>query len=305
MIRAGLILNPRSRRNRAAGRAEPPAREGVLSAAPATRAALTAALAEFAAAKVDLLVIDGGDGTVREVLTCAAEPFGARLPPLAVLPSGKTNALALDLGAPRGWSLDAALESARAARIARRRPIDVFRAGDPAPLGRGFLFGAGVFVRATELAQRTHRLGAFDDLAIGLTLAAALTRTLFGGARGPWRVGEAMRLKVDGGAAEALQLSLLLASTLERLPLDLKPFGPAAEGLKALTVAAPPRRLAAALPPLLAGRSPAWLEPAGYRRLRPQSLELSLPSGFVLDGELFPGGDLTVRAGAPLAFVVP
>jgi len=305
LIRAGLILNPRSRRHRAGGLAELPAREGLLSAAPTTRDELRTALARFAAAEVSVLVVDGGDGTVREVLTHAAEPFGARLPALAVLPSGKTNALALDLGAPRGWSLDAALAAARRGRTHGRRPIEVFRAGDPAPLARGFIFGAGAFVRATELAQRTHRLGALDDLAIGLTLAAALTQTVFGGSSSSWRRGELMRLRIDDQEAEQTRLSLVIASTLERLPLNLKPFGPAAGGLRMLTVPAPPRRLLGALPGLLLGRDEHRLAAGGYRRLRPESFELSLPSGFVLDGEAFPGGDLTVRSGAPLAFVAP
>ena len=51
--------------------------------------------------------MDGGDGTLREVLTALPGAF-ATPPLLAVLPSGKTNILALDLGTPHGWTLEAA-----------------------------------------------------------------------------------------------------------------------------------------------------------------------------------------------------
>jgi diacylglycerol kinase (ATP) len=301
VIRAGVIRNPRSRLNREDGAAErTPA--GVLSAAPATRAALDAALAEFAAARLDLLVIDGGDGTVREVLTRAPEHFPHGLPRLAVLPRGKTNALALDLGLTPDWTLEAAIAAAEQARSAERHPLELMRHGHARPLARGFLFGAGVFVRATEIAQRTHRLGAFNDLAVGLTLAAAAAETLAGGPRSPWRKGVPMRL--DSHSPER-QIFLLLASTLERLPLDLKPFGAPAPGLKTLVVEAPPRRLFRALPLMLSGRAAPWLEPAGYRRSTRPVLDLHVGERIVLDGETYPGGALRLVEGAPLAFVVP
>lgn len=305
MIRAGLIINPKSHRNRRGGTPWDAAAEGLLTAAPRTRAALDEALAGFAQAGIELLVIDGGDGTLREVLTRAPEHFPRGLPRLAALPSGKTNALAIDLGAPPGWTWRDALRSAARGEVRLRRPLELVRAGAALPFARGFLFGAGAFVRATELSRRAHRLGVFHNAAVAMTLAAAAWRTLFGPADGAWRAGEIMRLRFDDGPAEERQLFLLLASTLERLPLSLRPFGAPSPQLKTLTVDAPPKRLAASLPVLLAGREPPWLDRLGYRRRRPQNIELSLRSGFVLDGEIFEGGDLVVRMGAPLEFVAP
>lgn len=302
MIRAGLIVNPKSRRNLKTGGGRPGAPDGVLIAIPQTRAAQAEALDAFARAGVELLLIDGGDGTIREVLTEAPKHFGPSLPPIAVLPSGKTNALSLDLGAPRGWGLDEALASPRRKQ---RQALEVLRAGQGEPVARGFLFGAGAFVHGTAMAQKAHHLGMFDSFAVGLTLAGAAGRTLFGGPKDGWRAGETIGLGIDGAPVEDRTLFLLLASTLKRLPLRLKPFGTPSDGLKALIVDAPPRRLHAALPTVLTGASPAWLEPAGYHQHRPQSLDLTLPGGFVLDGETYPGGELTVRLGAPLEFVAP
>lgn len=304
MIRTGLIHNPRSRHNR--GGEPPRVPPGVIVEAPRGRQALDETLGHFAVAGLDLLVVDGGDGTVREVLTRAPGHFKNGLPMMAVLPSGKTNALAFDLGAPSGWRLEAVLESARAGRIATRRAIEVTRAGANTPLVRGFLFGAGAFVRATDLAQRTHKLGAFEGVAVGLTLAAAAVSTLFGGPRSGWRAGERMQLRFEDETAETANIFLLMASTLERLPLGVHPFGPlTADGLRSLTVKAPPKRLLSALPPLLAGGDAPWLADWGYHRRTLQRLDVTLETSFVLDGETYPGGSLSLGVGAPLTFAVP
>lgn len=309
--RVGLVSNPRSRRNRLNG--GPPARAGVLAAAPRTRAELRDVLARFAEERIDLLVVDGGDGTVRDVLTCAGDLWRARQPRLAVLPSGKTNALALDLGVPRDWTLDQALAAARTARVSTRSPVEVQRRDQPGPPVRGFLFGAGAFVAATALAQRTHRVGAFNSAAVGLALSGAVAQTLFGPADGEWRRGERMSVRYDhrsvpmNGAPLTSDRNqyLLLASTLERLPLGLKPFGKARPGLKALAIDAPPRRIISAVAPLLGGSEAAWLDRAGYHRVDAPTLNLDLSGQFVLDGELFPAGRYRVAEGPPISFVTP
>ena len=54
-----------------------------------------------------MLAINGGDGTVQAALTELYNGhFGDDPPPVAVLPSGKTNLIALDLGA-RGDPIEA------------------------------------------------------------------------------------------------------------------------------------------------------------------------------------------------------
>jgi len=307
VIRAGVILNPKSRRNQNGELRSSRPQEGVVVEAPQSHDELDATLARFAACGVDLLVVDGGDGTVRDVLTQASAHFTGGLPTMAVLPSGKTNALALDLGAPRGWPLEAALESARKGRTRTRRPLEVIREGEATPLARGFIFGAGAFVRATDLAQGTHKMGAFEGLAVAMTFGAAAFQTFFGGQRSGWRGGERMRVGFAGEPAHAENVFLILASSLERLPLDARPFGPPrTDGLiRSLTVAAPPKRLLTALPLILSGADAPWLEAAGYRRRALEHFEVGLETSFVLDGEVYDGGQLDVRAGAPVEFVVP
>lgn len=183
----------------------------------------------------------------------------------------------------------------------------------PAGAVRGFLFGAGAFVAATALAQRTHRAGAFNGAAVGLALSWAVAQTFFGSPAGEWRRGERMRLRYDPlsaamhGAALATDRAqyMLLASTLERLPLGVRPFGKPRPGLKTLAIDAPPRRMVAATAGLLGGSEAAWLEEAGYHRVDAPALDLDLAGEFILDGETFPAGSYRISEGAPLSFVAP
>lgn len=306
--RVGIISNLRSHRNRlgAPGWGAPAdGASDILYRTPRTLPDLSLALLDFAEAGIDLLIVDGGDGTVRDVITCATSIFVHGLPRLAVVPSGKTNALALDLGIPADWTVHDALETAATGKTSGRPPIEILRPGSTIPDLRGFLFGAGAFVLATGLAQRTHKAGAFKGLAIGLSLAWGIAQTFLGSRDNLWRAGEDMRVRLSDGRATRRRFYMMLGSTLERMPLGLKPFGTVREGLKLLAIDAPPAQLLRAVPLVLSGRESAWLDRAGYHRGDCDSFDLSLERGFILDGELYAGGDLTVRRGAPIRFVVP
>ncbi len=309
-IRTGIICNPKSHRNRSSVEATRPFVSGtVLAATPRTQAELAEVLTDFARLNIELLVIDGGDGTIRDVLTCGATIWKDAWPKVAIVPSGKTNALALDLGLPDDWSLGRALTAARDGHIVARSPIEVAREGG-APL-RGFLFGAGAFVSATALAQRTHHAGAFKGVAVGLATGWGILQTLVGRASSAWRRGERMRVLYPAIAGAGANTDtdraryILLASTLVRMPVGVRPFGRPREGMKTLLVDAPPRMLAIGAPLVVGGASPAWLDRAGYHRIDTPSFGLHIDADFIIDGEVYPGGDLTVSQAAPIRFVVP
>jgi hypothetical protein len=300
--RAGLIWNYKSHRNLGSGRAHLPA--DVLHVVPEEPSELAGALRRFAAEGVDLVVVDGGDGTVREVVSRLPEAYGGKIPRIAVLPNGKTNALALDIETPLGTSLEQILVAAKAGKpLKRRQCLEIVRPGQPTAERRGFIFGMGAFVRATELAQKSHGVGFFDDAAVAVTIAATVGRTLLSGPNDPWRRGEAAQLSFATPSQRTW--FLLAASTLKRLPLGVKPFGEPREGLKVLSIEAPPRKLIRALRSLIRGDDAAWLAANGYRRDDMTAFDLTLPGHFVLDGEIYEGGDLTVRQGPELEFVIP
>ncbi|WP_300574696.1 diacylglycerol kinase family protein [Phenylobacterium sp.] len=304
LTKIGVIRNPRSHANRGQTSA-PPA--GVLWGEPETPQALAEDLRRFAQAGVELVVVDGGDGTLREVLSALPVAFDAAAPILAVLPSGKTNVLALDLGVRPGWTLEAAL--ARAAHepmsLKTRRPLTLTWAGSEQAGLAGFIFGLGAFVRATQMSQSVHRMGAFHSLAVALTVVGAAFGALFGRDGDVWRQGVRAGLAIDGGEATVAARFVVLATSLKRLPLGLRPFGPPQDGLKVLEVTAPPRRLALALPAVLMGRAETWLRRHGYRRSLAERVVITSPAPVVVDGEVFPGGQIAIGLGAPVRFLVP
>ena len=304
--RIGVISNMRSHRHGVAlGRSLDPPQAVTIHHAPENRAALERAMHDFVREAVDVIVIDGGDGTVREVMSAAHRAYKGRLPRLAVLRAGKTNALAMDLDIPDRWSLADIVAAHRADRVAWRSPIHIRWAHGRHPEQLGFIFGFGAYVRATMLAQRVHRSGGFNGLAVLITLGWAVLRTFLGGARSPWTRGDTIRISRDDVDIVSENIYLIFGSTLRSMPLGLRPFGRQRDGLKLLAVKAPPRHLLRSLPRLLWSDRSSQLEQDGFVRRDVDQLILSIRKSFILDGERFPGGNLTITRGAPIAFLVP
>lgn len=302
----GVIRNTRSHRNKGREQGEAPAAEIIVETTQKRRD-LTGVLDSFAQKGLDYLAISSGDGTVRDVLTCGAEIFGSDWPPLIVLPRGKTNALATDLGVPAGWRLADALACARAGHFVERRPLVVSNPDDPKARVQGFLLGAGVFHRAISLGQDSHRWGAFNALAVGVTTARALGQGLLAGNANPWRQRSRIRLTdADGrplpGGDERY---VMIASTLENFALGLKPFGEAREGLKMVALDSAARRSLLTIPAVAMGRRPAAAERRGFHWLESDGFEMEVGEPFILDGEAFPPGRYRISTGPLLCFVAP
>jgi diacylglycerol kinase (ATP) len=302
----GVIRNTRAHLNKGREQGEAPGAE-VIVATTLKRRELTGVLEEFARIGVDYLAISGGDGTVRDVLTCGAEIFGEDWPPLIALPRGKTNALAADLGIPGDWRLADAMEAARAGKFTMRRPLVVSDPLDSRARVQGFLLGGGVFHRAITLGQDAHRWGAFNSLAVGVTSAWALGQALLAGRGNPWRQRSLMRLA--DGDGEPLpgedERYIMLASTLENFAFGVKPFGKARAGIKLAVLDTPERRSLLWIPAIALGRRPRRPERRGYHWFEPEAFEMELGERFILDGEAFPPGRYRVSAGPILRFATP
>ncbi len=306
--RVRILRNPRSRRN--LGREPGTGWPGIEVVAPPRRSDTAAALAHCHAAGTDCLIIDGGDGTIRDVLTAGAAVFGSAWPALAVLPRGKTNALANDLRLPRHWGVPEVLAAVRAEQTVLRHPLLLQRVGAPADTVLGFIVGAGTFASGIEAAQSAHQMGMFGDLAVGATLAWSVVRVIAGRGNTAWREGSGMTVTLPGGerlvhrgGGDTNRRSLLVATTLRRLPLGLRPFGPERAGLKLLVVDRASRAIYAAAPLLLAGALPGWLTARGVHRLDPGEVELICDSAIVLDGDILPPGHWRISTGPALEFV--
>jgi hypothetical protein len=312
--RAGIISNPLSRAGRTSHARLGTAAAGLPRAEPATRAELRDALRGFAARGVDLLAVQGGDGTLREVLTALpGAGFGDRPPEIAVLAAGKTNLAARVLGsAGMGEAALTRLLGAAERGTLKRRLLPVLEVSRPGldgePTLRGLLFGAAAFTEGKLLAEkRLHRRGVHDAAAVALALAGVALRA--GLDRGhALRAGVPMAVAPDDRPEREGRRFLLLATTLDRLMLGLRPFwGEGRGAVRWLDVLAPPRRLAAALWAGARGRPRPWMPSAGYLSGRAERLRVALGGPFVLDGEVFEPGPQGLVLSAPdrVAFVSP
>lgn len=297
-MRIGLIRNPRAYRNVAARRPAP----ALPTAEPRDVAELHRALMGFRADDVRLLAVDGGDGTLREVMTALVALDWS--PRLAVVPSGKVNLIARDVGFVRPRADYLARLAGGPAQLCRRRLLRLDHGGGTS---YGMLLGGAGFRLAWETAnRRLHPHGLVSRGAVAAALTLALVQAMAGGTVA---AGEPMRIRLDEGEPVVGNRFLLLATTLERLMLGLWPFwGTGTAGLHLLDVAAPPHRLPAALPRLARGRPAPWMEAAGYRSARVGRVELQVAAPVILDGEpFFPAADgrLVLSLGPEMAFVRP
>jgi len=308
----GIVRNPRSHRNKG-HQAELADCSNILTETPKSREALRENLREFAQRGIDYLVIDGGDGTVRDVLTCGADIFGDTWPALIVLPKGKTNALAVDLGLPNHWSLAEALVAAQSGDAVRRRPMRISPVGQEG-CAQGFFLGAGVFTIGTQVGQEAHRRGVFNSFAVGLIILWSVLQTVIGRAGNPWRTSTRMRFRdrVTGrdlprrGPGAPDERFLAIATTFERFPLGVRPFGrDVPPGLKLAVLDAPVRWMLMLLPAILIGFFGRFMERAGAQRVAARSVDFDTGGAFILDGEVFPAGRYILEEGPQLTFVVP
>ncbi len=318
MIRVGLVINPRSQRNRQsmpAIRKILRSRPDVLHAEAAGVGDLTDILAEFARREVGLIAISGGDGTVQAVMTRLLNdgPFSS-IPPLALLPSGMTNVIAADVGVGGrpGSSLARLLDSvARKEERTFERPsrfvLSVQRTPDEAPI-HGMFLGTAAFHRAAMLAhEKVYTRGPRHRFGAAVTLAAALFEALAGRSRrnGILR-GDRIAIALDGNPVAEQDYALFLATTLERLILGWMPFwGQGCGELRYTSIRYPPAGLARAIWPVLRGKSRPWMERDGYLSGRARECTLTLSCPIVLDGEFLvpePGIPVTIRSDREIEF---
>lgn len=264
-----------------------------------------------------VLAINGGDGTVQAALTelYNGGHFGDTAPPVAVLPSGKTNLIALDLGA-RGDpidTLDRLIELARTdlrpfmverELIALRRPGE----SEDRPVIGMFLGGAGLAETMLYCRDKIYPLGLPNSIAHMLTATAAFLKVVLG-IKADFLPPDSKPLSVslsNQGSRISGRFSLLAVTTLEKLLLTAD-FGAHRGGrLKLLAIEEHPTSVVGALAASIRGR-------LGRARVRGVHFEetdeimIEGESGHViLDGETFraeTGRPIHLRTAQPLSFV--
>ncbi len=318
MIRLGLIRNPHSLRNRRlSDRAAVGTTDAeVIEVEPDSPAQLREALADFAGRGIGHLVVDGGDGTLRDVLSALPGAYGNRLPTLTLFAGGNANLTAVDVGSAGHGSealqrLIASLADPAAGRRLRRRPMEVRWPDHTHAPVLGFFVGAAEFHRGWKLAVGSvHQRGFLHGTAVAMAMISAVWQVLTGGPRNPWLAGTQLSVTIDEAEPIERARFIFLATGLHRLYGNLWPFfdhGDAA--IRWLDIDAPPPRFACALPGLLRGKPRPWLRASGaYRSGGASCIRLCLKEPLVIDGEAHgPGADglIELRAGPEIEFYVP
>jgi hypothetical protein len=298
-VRIGMLNNPLSGGNRnglqkireAAAAAHPE----VFQREVQTPTDVTETLADFARQEVNLLVVNGGDGTVQAALTAIFHKnFFETMPVLAVLRSaGTTSMIAGDIGlrGPRESALQRLFSWARTgdgrAAIMQRPVLRVQVPAKTEPV-YGMFFGAAAIYQATHFClQKIYAKGVRGELGAGVALARFLLAVVLRDRKVVSPVPITTRL--DQKSAQQQKYLLVFITTLQRLFLGLRPYwGSEPKPLHYTAVDSRPRYFLRALPSLMRGRQGRYVRPDnGYTSHNIDEVQLTLKSGFNLDGELY------------------
>lgn len=292
------------------------------------------AVRELARAGVEILVVNGGDGTLQRALTevlCAASPFRrpgderelpseSSLPMIAPLRSGRTNMTAYDIGTPRDAriAIDRLVARARSGRIqesvVRRAALRMQLEPDGVDHW-GTFFGVGVIYRGTLLTHRIFPKGRAQGVFGSTVVTAGLIARALTGRAPASRDGEdpltidPMTVRLDGDLLAAGEFQLLMATTLQRLFAGIRPFWGKGPGGIRFTALGPgclrhPKQIARVLRGLVPKNRPE--ADALFESRNVEKVELALDCGISLDGEMFvpqKGRRATLRADHRVRFL--
>jgi hypothetical protein len=271
------------------------------------------ALEAIARVNPRLLVVNGGDGTVQTVLTelYHGNAFGGSPPPVSVLPNGKTNLIALDLGV-EGDPV-AALERMLAIATSDLDPHLVTRElialteGEHSnrPVLGMFLGGAGLADTILYCRHKIYPMGLPN--AVSHVIAGIATVLAVGfGITSKFLPPKPLSVRVSLAADEQLngKFAFLIVTTLEKLVMGGRPVGDS--GLKLMAVDRSGWTLARAALASLFGKLSkgsvpgVHLENGNIIRIESDS------SSVILDGEEFraiAGRPIVLRSTAPVNFL--
>ncbi|HVF37145.1 MAG TPA: acylglycerol kinase family protein [Sphingomicrobium sp.] len=273
------------------------------------------AMKTIARIRPTVLVVNGGDGTVQAALTELHNGghFGADAPPVAVLPSGKTNLIALDLGA-QGDPVDALRRLLAIARadiaphLVARELISLSGGeGGIKPVIGMFLGGAGLADVMLYCRERIYPLGLPNSVSHVITALAVLLRQVFG-----WRASflppepSPLSVSVRREGAITGRFAFLFVTTLERLLLSGEVGSHGKGPLKFVAIEQKPVSLLRAFFASLVGRlGRSKLDGVHVEEADEIAIEGD-SSQVILDGETFRAGlgkPILLKPAQPLSFV--
>lgn len=276
-----------------------------------TTQAVPDAVAEFAGEGVELLILNGGDGTLQTALTEILNG-GDWHPMIAPTRCGRTNMVALDLGAERNpvHAIRSVLAAAREGRL-EERVVERSAIGlDTGSEERrwGMFLGAGTLPRAIEMTHKSFPEGRAQGVFGGGVMTATLVGRMLAGDNKGILTPDKMQIALDRTPLAPEEFVLVMATTLDRLILRLKPFwGPGTGAIRMSALGAGATGLGRAIPGILRGKPPAWATPErGFTSQRVHEAAIRLDCAVSFDGEIYPaepGRMVRMQSSAPLRFV--
>jgi len=275
---------------------------------------MTGILESFASQGVDLVVINGGDGTVQAAVTSLLNDHPYEdIPALAILPGGQTNMTAEAIGVKGSASkLMTAIDQWFRANDGEFSPVtlpfvEMRLTPDTAPL-YGTFFGAASVVRGIYACRKAiHPL----NLPNGLTHALAMFYLVLSSLN-PFKTRKSPMRSEDVGITfghdnEAVKpYFVVMVTTLDKLILGLASNTGVGEGaLRFNSVDYGGLSLLRAIRTLIFGE-PASKIVRGLVRRKMSHLSISCTCPVTLDGEIFdpaPGEKIQLAASVPLKFL--
>ena len=276
-----------------------------------------AALRSIARVKPKVLVINGGDGTVQAALTelYHGGHFADAPPPVAVLPNGKTNLIAHDLGADGDpiRALERVVEIARSDLVPHivDRELIALSNGDPGhrPVLGMFLGGAGLAETMLYCRHKIYPLGLPNWLAHFITLILGLVGVLVGrSARFLPTPPRPLTVSVMQSGVLQGRFAFLMVTTLQRLLFsgNMPGAGERAGAMQLLVIERSIPALVRALFAAIRGRLGRY-RLTGVHLARGQEIRIEGEhSSVLLDGEYFEchsGRPIVLRPTAPVPFL--
>jgi Diacylglycerol kinase catalytic domain len=280
-------------------------------------AQIAQAMRTIARVRPRVIVLNGGDGTVQAALTELHQGghFCGSPPPIAVLPNGKTNLIAQDLGATGDpiEALERVLELARtdlAPHIVERELIALSDGeGGERPVLGMFLGGAGLADTMLYCRNKIYPLGLPNWLAHGLTLVLGLAGVVTGReARFLPPVSRELTVSVTQSGVKQGHFSLLMVTTLQRVLFNgtLAPAGAGVGSMQMLLVDRSFPALMRAFVAGIRGRLGRHVL-AGVHLERGDEIRIEgARSSVILDGETFEadtGRPIVLRPTPPVPFL--
>ena len=277
------------------------------------------ALETIARVNPAVIVINGGDGTVQAALTelYHGKHFPDRVPPIAVLPNGKTNLIALDLGI-QGDPLEALERILTIARtgvshhIVARELISLSDGqSDSRPVLGMFLGGAGLADYILYCRHTIYPLGLSNGFSHFITAIAVFLSLLFRfkGKYMPPRTNPVKISLIREGELVG-RFSVLIVTTLEKLLLGTR----TAEGARmgSMKLIAVDHNFGALMRMFYYGflARAGWLGARSRHGIHMQNGDMIRIEGdqssVILDGELFrptEGRPIVLRSTPPVPFL--